>query len=68
MAATLINTTTGGAVNFITRKPQLGAAQGAALTILAAANFSDVRIEAAAEATPVADVLGVRAAVSFAPP
>lgn len=55
--------TTGGAINFITRKPKLGDAEG--YIDAGYGNFNEVRVDAAAEATLVPDVLGVRAAVSY---
>lgn len=55
--------TTGGAINFITRKPELSGTNG--YFDAGYGNFNDVRIDAAAEGTLVEDRLGVRAAVSF---
>lgn len=55
--------TTGGAINFITRKPELEGANG--YVDLGYGNFNEVRAEGAAEATLVDGVLGVRGAVSF---
>jgi iron complex outermembrane recepter protein len=55
--------TTGGAINFITRKPDLGASNGS--LEVGYGNFQTVRAEGAAEVTPVAGVFGIRSAVSF---
>lgn len=55
--------TTGGAINFITRKPQLTGSDG--YLELGYGNFQAVRAEGAAEGTPVEGLLGVRGAVSF---
>ena len=55
--------TTGGAINFITRKPSLGAPGG--YLDLGYGNYDDVRVEAAGEASVIENVLGIRGAVSF---
>ena len=55
--------TTGGAINFITRRPQLDAARG--FVDAGYGNFNDWRVEAAGEAPLVQDILGVRAAISY---
>lgn len=55
--------TTGGAINFISRKPDLTGSNG--YVDFGYGNFQTVRAEAAAEATPIEGVLGIRGAVSF---
>lgn len=55
--------TTGGAINFITRKPELSGGQG--YVELGYGNFNDVRANSALEGTLVDSVLGIRAAVSY---
>ena len=52
--------TTGGAVNFITRRPGLGEANG--FLTVGYSNYSTLRMEGAAEATLVPDALGIRVA------
>ena len=56
--------TTGGAINFISRKPTLEGANG--YLELGYGNFNTLRIEGAAEATLIPDKLGVRFAGTFA--
>src|SRR5262249_32909918 len=55
--------TTGGAINFITRKPELSGSNGS--VEIGYGNFQAARAEAAGEITPIEGVLGVRAAVSY---
>jgi len=55
--------TTGGAINFITRKPELSGVGG--YVDAGYGNYNDIRINSAGELTLVEDVLGVRAAVSY---
>ena len=55
--------TTGGAINFITRKPKLRDANGYAT--LGYGSFNRVSAEGAFELTPVDDVLGIRVAGTF---
>lgn len=55
--------TTGGAINFITRKPSLSGSKG--YLELGYGNFNDVQADGALEETLVDGVLGVRAAVSY---
>ncbi len=52
--------TTGGAINFITRKPDLDGANG--YLTLGYSNYNTLKIEGAAEATLIPDVLGIRLA------
>jgi iron complex outermembrane receptor protein len=55
--------TTGGAINFITRKPELAGSNGS--VELSYGNFQTSRADAAVEVTPVDGVFGIRGAVSF---
>ncbi|SMC77846.1 TonB-dependent receptor [Novosphingobium sp. B1] len=55
--------TTGGAINFITRKPSLSSANG--YVELGYGNYNDFRAEGAVEGTLVEDKVGIRAAVSY---
>lgn len=55
--------TTGGAVNFITRKPELAGTQG--YLELGYGNFNAITASAAIEGELVPDVLGVRIAASY---
>lgn len=55
--------TTGGAINFVTRKPGLSGSNG--YVDLGYGDYNEVRAEAAAEATLIDGVLGVRGAVSY---
>ena len=55
--------TTGGAINFITRKPKLAGSNGS--VELSYGNFQTSRADAAAEVTPIDGVFGIRGAVSF---
>jgi iron complex outermembrane receptor protein len=55
--------TTGGAINFITRKPQLNGANG--YVDVGYGNFNSVRAEAAGEATLASGTFGIRGAVSY---
>ncbi|GGY90060.1 TonB-dependent receptor [Novosphingobium colocasiae] len=55
--------TTGGAINFITRKPKLSGANGYAT--IGYGNFNRVNGEAAIEVTPVEDKIGLRVAGTF---
>ncbi|HMN52980.1 MAG TPA: TonB-dependent receptor [Sphingopyxis sp.] len=56
--------TTGGAINFITKKPGLSGANGYAQ--LGYANFDTITAQGAAEATLAEDVAGLRLAVNYA--
>jgi iron complex outermembrane receptor protein len=56
--------TTGGAINFITRKPELGDSNGYAE--LGYANFNTFTAQGAVEATLAPDVAGLRLAVNYA--
>ncbi len=55
--------TTGGAINFITRKPELKGSNGYAT--VGYGRFSRVNIEGALEFTPIEDKLGIRIAGTF---
>lgn len=55
--------TTGGAVNYITRRPGLGAANGELLAEYG--SFDYLHFQGAAEATLVPDALGIRASVNY---
>lgn len=55
--------TTGGAINFITRKPRLQGSNGA--ITLGYGSFNRVSVQGAVEVTPVEDRLGVRIAGSY---
>lgn len=55
--------TTGGAINFITRKPTLEGSNGYAE--IGYGNYNDIRVAAAAESTLEQDTLGVRAAIDY---
>ena len=55
--------TTGGAINFITRKPKLQGANGA--ITLGYGSFNRVSAQGAIEVTPVEDKLGIRIAGSY---
>jgi iron complex outermembrane receptor protein len=56
--------TTGGAINFITKKPGLSGANG--YVQLGYANFDTITAQGAAEATLAEDVAGLRLAVNYA--
>lgn len=56
--------TTGGAISFFTRKPDLGEANG--YLTAGYANYDTFTVQGAAEATLVPDILGVRVAGTFA--
>lgn len=56
--------TTGGAINFITRKPDLSGSNGYAQ--IGYGNFDTFTAQAAAEATLAADTVGVRVAANYA--
>lgn len=56
--------TTGGAINVITRKPELSGATG--YVQAGYGNFDDFRSQAAVEITPVEGVFGIRVAGDFA--
>lgn len=56
--------TTGGAINFITKKPDLSGANGYAQ--VGYANFNTFTAQGAAEATLAEDVAGLRVAVNYA--
>jgi iron complex outermembrane receptor protein len=56
--------TTGGAVNFITRKPQLGDANG--YLTASYGNYDTYKATAALEFSPVRDVFGIRVAGTWA--
>lgn len=55
--------TTGGAINFITRKPQLAEAEGYIDT--GYGDFNEVRVDAAAEVPMAENGAGLRAAISY---
>lgn len=55
--------TTGGAINFITKRPGLSGTQG--FVDLGYGRFNDVRAQMAFETTPVEDKFGVRVAVNY---
>ena len=55
--------TTGGAINFITKKPGLSGSDG--YVEIGYGNFNDFKVDAAGEATLQEGVLGVRAAISY---
>lgn len=55
--------TTGGAINIISTKPELGDDQG--YLTLGYGNYNRKRIQAAYETTPIADTLGIRAALNW---
>jgi iron complex outermembrane recepter protein len=55
--------TTGGAINFITRKPELKGANGYAT--IGYGRFSRINVEGALEFTPIEDKLGIRIAGTF---
>ncbi len=56
--------TTGGAINFITRKPRLDGANG--YLTLGYARFNTFTAQGAVEATPVPDTFGIRIAGTYA--
>ncbi|MGB3754450.1 MAG: TonB-dependent receptor [Parerythrobacter sp.] len=56
--------TTGGAINFITRKPQLDGASG--YLTASYGNFNAIKLEGAIEGEIVDDVLGIRVAGTYA--
>src|SRR3546814_11838207 len=56
--------TTGGAINFITKKPGLSGTDG--YVQLGYANFDTITAQGAAEATLAEDVAGLRLAVNYA--
>lgn len=55
--------TTGGAINFITRGPQLDGQNGYATA--GYGNFNRINLEGAIEVTPVDDVFGIRLAATY---
>ncbi len=55
--------TTGGAINFITRGPDLGGHNG--YVTAGYGNFNRLNLEGAIEVTPVDDVFGIRLAVTY---
>jgi len=55
--------TTGGAINFVTKKPELSGSDG--YIDLGYGNFNDVRVEGADDLTVIDGVLGIRGAVSY---
>lgn len=56
--------TTGGAITFFTRQPELGKANG--YMTVGYANYDTYTLQGAAEATLIPDVLGIRVAGTFA--